>query len=78
MVYLPECVTPLVETVSYLLKPGTGKSLFVNCLLRTEPYLGPIEAKCAELGLTVQYEPDVNEHATDKAKRFKVSLFSKN
>ena len=53
VVYLPECVELLIQSVSHLLKPGSGRGLFVNCMLRTEPYLIPIEEKCAELGLTV-------------------------
>ena len=39
VVYLPECVDPLFKTIAHFLKPGTGRSLLVNCLVRTGPFL---------------------------------------
>ena len=68
VVYLPECVEPLVQSVNHLLKPGAGRCLFLNCIVRCGPFLGPIETKCAEIGLTLEYEPDIVEHPTDNSK----------
>ena len=40
VVYLPECVDPLIESVKHLLRADTGKCLLVNNLVRTEEFLG--------------------------------------
>ena len=74
VVYLPECVDPLIESVKHFIKPNTGRCLLVNNLVRTEAFLGQIEDKIASLGLTLAYEPDIIEDPQDKAKKFKVSL----
>ena len=43
VVYLPECVDPLIHSVKHFLKPNTGKCLLVNCMVRTEAFLPQIE-----------------------------------
>lgn len=74
VVYLPECVDPLLHSVKHFLKPVTGKCLLVNALVRTEAFLGQIDRTCDALGLNLQYCPDVVEEAQNKSKTFKVSL----
>ena len=39
VVYLPECVDPLLHSIRHFLKPATGKCLLVNNLVRTEAFL---------------------------------------
>ena len=63
VVYLPECVDPLIESVKHFIKPNTGRCLLVNCLVRTEAFLCQIEDKATTLGLTLAYEPDIIEDA---------------
>ena len=74
VVYLPECVDPLIESSKYFLRENTGRCLLVNNLVRVEEFLGQIEAKTAEMGLLHTYEPDIIEDQHKKEKKFKVSL----
>ena len=76
VVYLPECVDPLIESVKFFLKPGTGKCLMVNAFVRCEAFLGQLSQKCDSLGINLAYDPDIEEDPTDKSKRFKVSLMT--
>ena len=42
VVYLPECVDPLLHSIKHFLKPISGKCLLVNNLVRIEAFLGQI------------------------------------
>ena len=48
----------------------------MNNFVRTEAFLEQIGDTAASLSLTLDYQPDVVEHATDKTKKYKVSLLT--
>ena len=73
---MPECVDPLLQSIKHFVKPASGKCLLVNNFVRTEAFLEQIGDTAASLSLTLDYQPDVVEHATDKTKKYKVSLLT--
>ena len=51
VIYLPECVEPLFNSIKYFLKPKTGKCVVVSNHVRIDPYQSQIDKFIPEIGL---------------------------
>ena len=74
VVYLPECVEPLVRSLSYFLKPKSGVVVFVNNRIRIDKFMSQIDAlfKVNKLEV-VKFE----EVVKDDDRKFKIHILKK-
>ena len=58
VVYLPECIEPLIKSIKYFLKPESGICVYVNNRIRIDALMAPVESSFAkhELGVAVREE----------------------
>lgn len=84
VVYLPECVEPLFNSMQFFLKEGTGRCLLVSARVRYDGFAQRIESLMSELKLKnevveeVTKDNDIECKYENKSKTFRVQLISSN
>jgi hypothetical protein len=80
VVYLPECVEPLFNSMSFFLKPQTGRCLLVSARVRYDGFTERIESLMSELKLVNEVVEEVVKDTNieckyeNKSKVFRVQL----
>ena len=73
VVYLPECVEPLIQSIRYFLKPESGRCLFVNNRVRLDGFQKQID----QLLVEYQLKTELCEEIIVKDQKFKCYTLSK-
>jgi hypothetical protein len=74
VVYLPECVEPLVRSLAYFLKPQSGVCVFVNNRVRIDKFQSQIDALFA---VNMLDAVKVEEVVRGDDRKFKIHIIKK-
>jgi hypothetical protein len=72
VVYIPECLQPLLDSFKHFLKPCSGRVLMVNNKIRQDLFTDRYYSMIEQAGLQIEHEGTLDE-GSDK---FKMFIFS--
>lgn len=78
VVYLPECVEPLLDSIKYFLKPDTGRCVYCNNRIRIDGFRDQIEKMWEAKGIIPLVNEEVVRDAAQQNKHFLVDLLKIN
>ena len=74
MIYLPECVEPLISSIKYFLKPDSGRGVFVNNRIRVDGFQDLVDQLLVDNRLEPLQRMEILKDNDGKVRKFKVIL----